>query len=81
MIDEQEYDFKYKLLNKHDLLKVVNNEISRQTMQKGKIYFIKKAWIKLIVALNLCFEINKQKNVIINFKIYFKINPKDKNFL
>ena len=69
-MEEEEYDFKYKLLNKHELLKIVNNEISRQIMQKGKINFIIKAWIKLIIALILCFGINKQKTVIINFKIY-----------
>lgn len=71
-MDEEEYDFKYKLLNKHELLKIVNNEISRQIMQKGKSNFIKKAWIKLIMVLNLSFEINKQKTVIVNFIIDFK---------
>jgi hypothetical protein len=63
-MDEEDHDFKYKMLNKHEFVKIVNYEISRQIMQKGKVNFIEKAWIKLLTLEILCFEINKRKLVI-----------------
>ena len=66
MIDEQQYNYKSNLLEKHIFMQIIKKELEEQLLQKQKHHFFQKAWIKLITIVVLCSHIKLKKEV--NFK-------------